>query len=258
MKKSIYKAIISASLILILVGLTSFGLLKIGTKNETKTVNTGFVVLELFTSQGCSSCPPADEVLANYAIQNNPNIIPLAFHVDYWNYLGWKDPFSKSQFTERQRNYSSQLKAQGNYTPQIVINGKHELVGSYKNEINNLVNKELKLESNFNVSINKAVVSNNELNVECNSDALPNTVVNLALVKKKEFTSIKRGENMGLKQTNYSIVFDFKTIQNTQRLNNKASFIYKSDWLTSDFLIVAYIQNIKTGQIIAATKSIIN
>ena len=116
----------------------------------------------------------------------------------------------------------------------------------------------MKLEPNFHVSINKAVVSNNELNVECNSDALPNTVVNLALVKKKEFTSIKRGENMGLKQTNYSIVFDFKTIQNTQRLNNKASFIYKSGWLTSDFLIVAYIQNIKTGQIIADTKSIIN
>lgn len=259
MKNLIYKATINTTLVIIFVGLSGFTLKKVLESNEIKTEKNGFVVLELFTSQGCSSCPPADSVLEKYAVHNNPNIIPLAFHVDYWNYIGWKDPFSKAQFTERQRNYSSQLNTQGNYTPQLIINGKHELVGSKENQIKKIVDQELIIEAKNSISIKNQNINQEQLNLafEINS-YVPNTVVNVALVKKKEFTNIKKGENSGLKQTNYNIVYDFNSIPNTPKLINKTSFKFKSDWLPSDFLIVAYLQNTKSGQIFAGTKSTIN
>ncbi|UUW08410.1 DUF1223 domain-containing protein [Flavobacterium plurextorum] len=259
MENSVYKTFINTCIIVIFIGLSSFTLKKVIGNKEPKAEQNGFVVLELFTSQGCSSCPPADEVLAKYATQNNPNIIPLAFHVDYWNRLGWNDPFSKSEFTQRQSNYATQLNAQGNYTPQIVINGKHELVGSKETAIESLVNKELAVKNQFHINIKKTSINENLLAIEYETNATAaNTIINLALVKKKEFTSIKRGENSGLKQTSYNIVFDFKTINKYTKTNNKISFQFNSDKIPSDYLVVAYLQNSNTGAIIGATKSEIN
>lgn len=258
MGNSIYKTIFIALIIMTFLVSSSFTMKEFFENQQEKKDQNGFVVLELFTSQGCSSCPPADAVLAQYANQNNPNIIPLAFHVDYWNRLGWSDPFSKSEFTQRQNNYASNLNTEENYTPQIIINGKHELVGSYKSEIANIVTKELKIKSNFNVSIKSASVKNNLLNIEFEADTNQNIVLNLALVKKKEFTSINRGENSGLKQTSYNIVFDFKTISKYTKNNNKSSFQFNSDKIPSDYLVVAYLQNSNTGVVIGATKSEIN
>jgi len=259
MKNLIYKTIVNTTIVIIFIGLSSFTLKKNLGTNEIKTEENGFVLLELFTSQGCSSCPPADAVLAKYATQNNPNIIPLAFHVDYWNRLGWNDPFSKSEFTERQSSYARKLNAQGNYTPQIVINGKYELVGSKESTIENLVNIELAVKSTFHISIKKATIIEKTLNIEYETDATAaNFITNLALVKKKEFTSIKRGENSGLKQTSYNIVFDFKARKSLLNTINKASFEFDTNKIPSDFIVVAYLQNTTTGAIIGATKSDIN
>ncbi|MBF2708418.1 DUF1223 domain-containing protein [Flavobacterium soyangense] len=258
MKNSILKTTLYTGLIIVSIVLSSFTIKKVIENKKIKTSKEGFAVLELFTSQGCSSCPPADAVLGKYAIQNNPNVIALAFHVDYWNYIGWKDPFSKAQFTDRQRNYANLFNAQGIYTPQLIINGKYELVGSKENEINNLINKELEIKKELNIRIKKASISNNLLNIEYDADINSNIVVNLALVKKKEFTSIKRGENNGLKQTNYNIVYDFKSISNSAKSNNNANFQFKSEWLASDFMVIAYLQNTKNGNIIAAAKNEIN
>lgn len=86
------------------------------------------VVLELFTSQSCSSCPPADKILAEVAKQDN--IIALSCNVTYWNHLHWKDTLSKEFCTERQRQYVQTLQSRGPYTPQVVANGKHEMVGN--------------------------------------------------------------------------------------------------------------------------------
>jgi hypothetical protein len=85
------------------------------------------VLVELFTSQGCSSCPPADKVLAKL---ESENVIVLSEHVDYWNQLGWKDPFSSRQYSLRQTEYGRLFGMQGVYTPQMVINGRVELIGS--------------------------------------------------------------------------------------------------------------------------------
>ena len=86
------------------------------------------VVIELFTSQGCSSCPPADEIIAKYA--DRKDVLPLSFHVDYWDRLGWKDPYSSPEATARQRQYAQYMKANNVYTPQAVVQGKFDAVGS--------------------------------------------------------------------------------------------------------------------------------
>ena len=86
------------------------------------------VVVELFTSQGCSSCLPADAYFGG--LTKRPDVIALAFHVDYWNYIGWTDPFAKPWATERQREYQDSLKTRFVYTPQVVVDGAAEAVGS--------------------------------------------------------------------------------------------------------------------------------
>ncbi len=87
------------------------------------------VVVELFTSQGCSSCPPADAFLTELA-RGRADVLPLGFHVTYWNGLGWRDPFSLDAATARQRNYAALFSADGVYTPQMVVDGRRDVVGS--------------------------------------------------------------------------------------------------------------------------------
>lgn len=97
----------------------------------------GPVLLELFTSQGCSSCPPADRLLTRLA--KDPKlagqVIPLSFHVDYWDYIGWQDPFASPRWSERQRQYGRTFRSNRIYTPQLVVNGRTECVGSQENVV---------------------------------------------------------------------------------------------------------------------------
>jgi hypothetical protein len=90
------------------------------------------VVLELFTSQGCSSCPPADELLRKIASDASlrGRVIPLAYHVDYWNHLGWRDPFSAHEWSERQGGYVRAMRLESAYTPQMIVDGTQQMVGS--------------------------------------------------------------------------------------------------------------------------------
>jgi hypothetical protein len=97
----------------------------------------GPVVVELFTSQGCSSCPPANANLA--ALADRPNVLALSFGVTYWDYLGWKDTFAQPAFTDRQRAYERPLGHDGPFTPQIVVDGSADTVGNERSDIEKLI-----------------------------------------------------------------------------------------------------------------------
>jgi len=99
--------------------------------------SSGPIVLELFTSQGCSSCPPADRLLSR--LGEEAGVVALSFHVDYWNYIGWTDPFSSEAWSKRQRSYARAFRSGRVYTPQLVVDGRRDCVGSDADEAGELL-----------------------------------------------------------------------------------------------------------------------
>jgi hypothetical protein len=126
-----------------------------------KAAARGPVVVELFTSQGCSSCPPADRLLSR--LKRDPRlagaVIPLAFHVDYWNHLGWSDPFSSQLWSRRQDAYAGAFHSNRIYTPQVVINGRTECVGSDEAQVMRRIREALAAEPAGQVSLGAPVLS---------------------------------------------------------------------------------------------------
>jgi hypothetical protein len=168
------------------------------------------VVLELFTSQGCSSCPPADKFLGNYI--NNDHVIPLSFHVDYWDRLGWKDPFSSHDFSERQFKYASALHSDY-YTPQLVINGTQQFIGGETRKITAAINQLLPSSPGTSMSITKAEIKDSTLLISVDLKGnLHHANLDIALVQKKAVTPVGDGENRGVTLTDFNVVRYFQTI----------------------------------------------
>lgn len=159
----------------------------------------GPVVVELFTSQGCSSCPPADELLGELAKQ--PNIIALAFHVDYWDDAGWRDRYSMSEATVRQRRYVERLRLPSPFTPQMVIGGSRSFVGSDKQGIAAAI-----AQGAAGMPI-EAAIHQEDLTVTLpESHDHANYDVNLMAYLPQATTQIGHGENSGRTLTEYNVV----------------------------------------------------
>jgi hypothetical protein len=118
-------------LLVILVAASSHGKVKQKETTGKSNIENGMAIVELFTSEGCSSCPPADQLLAAMEAENKALFV-LSYHVDYWDRAGWKDPFSQAAFSDRQRQYAQNFHLRNMYTPQAVVNGTEEFVGSDK------------------------------------------------------------------------------------------------------------------------------
>ncbi|MHA1128562.1 MAG: DUF1223 domain-containing protein [Alphaproteobacteria bacterium] len=152
------------------------------------------VVVELFTSQGCSSCPPADEVLRELALEDD--VIVLGWHVDYWDYLGWKDEFSRSENTERQMGYRDRWNLRTLYTPQAVIHGEAQIVGSDERKIRMYVDQFLAEKTMLEIGVNTSGDTAN-IKVSALAARLPAADIFLVRIIPDAATSIHRGENAG-------------------------------------------------------------
>lgn len=174
------------------------------------------VVLELFTSQGCSSCPAADRVLGKLARETRRDdllLVPLAFHVDYWNRIGWVDPFSSSSWSARQRRYAAVFGLRSVYTPQIVLNGRAELVGSHERRLRHEIPAAADVRPAGRVELAAVRLDGeaSELVVEVVAELLgepsgATLVANLALFENGLVTGVDSGENAGRTLVNDYVV----------------------------------------------------
>ena len=160
------------------------------------------VVVELFTSQGCSSCPPADELLGELAQQ--PGIIALAMHIDYWDYIGWKDPFASPKLTARQRDYVRSLGLRYVYTPQMVIDGRTDVVGLHRNRVLGAIEKAAKARKALKVRFSQE--DGGKIVIPAGHAPDEGATIWLAVFDSKHETEVPRGENAGRKLYDYNVV----------------------------------------------------
>lgn len=214
---------------------------------------TSPVIVELFTSQGCSSCPPADVLLSDLA--KDPSlrgkIIPLAFHVDYWDRLGWRDPFSAREWSARQYAYVGKMKLSGAYTPQVVVNGSRQMIGSNRSVVLNAIAEESKrkVAGKVRVAFDGKVAT-----IHADAPAPMNLV--LVLVEDGAITDIARGENSGLKLKNDSIVRRLYRLGEVKgKAEQKINVDVDPAWNRSRLTVVAFLQDRESLRIDAAGSS---
>jgi hypothetical protein len=236
------------------ITLACFGFTK---QKEKSPVNPkGFALIELFTSEGCSSCPPGEAVLHHIiqkAKENSQPVYLIEFHVDYWDYLGWKDTFATPGYSKRQQNYGDNLKLNSIYTPQVIVNGKTEMVGSEEDEINKAIISELQVPAMITIDCKAAKASTNT--VEISYTILGNISgceLNFAIVESNLTTYVKKGENARKTLTHDNIARVFKTIKTTS-LSGKITLSVPSINLNNAKLI-CFVQNIENMNIIGATQ----
>ena len=167
-------------------------------------------VLELFTSQGCSSCPPADAVFQSYA--KRQDVVALSMPVDYWDYLGWKDTLANPAFSRRQRNYARTRGDGAVYTPQVIINGQQHYIGSSRREIDG----GLQTSSPEQAVVSVAVRENpGELNVELEAikdGPIAPYSVWLVAVQREIKVEVQAGENRGRTVTYFNVVREISNL----------------------------------------------
>jgi hypothetical protein len=171
----------------------------------------GVAVVELFTSEGCSSCPPADAVLARLA--GRPGVFALSFHVDYWDDLGWPDRFASAENTARQRAYARSMAARGLYTPQLVVGGTDAFVGSDGERADAGVSKALAAPSPVHLSLRpRGGATTTDAVVDYESSGAPaGAVLDVAVVERSASSEVRAGENAGKTLHHANVVRAFVT-----------------------------------------------
>jgi hypothetical protein len=202
----------------------------------------GSVVVELYQSQGCSSCPPANAALN--AIADRSDVIALSFAVTYWDQLGWKDTFASQAYTDRQHAYAASLKNESVYTPQVVLNGKTAIVGNGKGEIDRAVAKAARLGKSPAIT-----AANGSVTIGAGTGSADIVLVHYD--PRSQMVSIRAGENGGKKLPHKNIVRKLVSLGSwsgkavTYKLPAKADAAWQS---------VILVQTKKTGPVLAAQK----
>jgi hypothetical protein len=222
------------------------------------------VLLELFTSEGCSSCPPADRLLANLDEKQpvpGAELIVLSEHVDYWDRLGWKDPFSSSQYTARQQDYSSRPNFDGVYTPELVVDGRYGFVGSDGREASAAIQKALR-ERKVPIGISNVARNGNQVTarIELPAEQTLNGakgILYVALADSRQESHVARGENSGRLLAHVAVVRVLRQVGAIDRngaFSKDIGIPVQPASGASGLRIVAFIQDPKSGYVLGVAK----
>jgi len=242
------KIISAFAMLFFLVGNTIF--------SQSNQDKKGFALLELYTSEGCSSCPPADELLGK--IQNelkDKNVYVLSYHVDYWDKQGWKDIFSNADFTKRQYDYAKYMEKDPIYTPQVIINGKIDYVGSQETSLRNGIKSALSKPVSTNLSL-EASQNANSLSVNYNVESTSkNSRLLIAVVQKEAKSNVKRGENAHRVLSHYQIVRNLQSVDLNKAKKGTALVHLPKNYNAHDFEIIGFVQDMNSGAILEVKRA---
>lgn len=218
---------------------------------ETPHSRKPLPVVELFTSQGCSSCPPADALFASYAQRRD--VVALSFPVDYWDYLGWKDTLASPKFTARQRDYAAQRGDGEVYTPQVVVDGTVRAVGSNAAAVEKAVETSAARCANSPVSLSVAADTKSyDLAIDSRSPGQPDGMVWVVVIKPTVSVTVARGENRGRMLTYHNVVRDIVPVGRWENGHARFSVEKASLPATGDERSAVLVQQGKGGPIVAA------
>jgi hypothetical protein len=211
-------------------------------------------LLELYTSEGCSSCPPAEKWLSG--LKPDPKkLIPLAFHVDYWDYIGWKDKFSKAEYSDRQRKTAAFLGTGYLYTPQFVLSG-HDFRGSDESRLNQAISASQKLASRANLSLVATALANGEITLQATASAvnpadIKNSDVFVAIYENKLVSQVNAGENSGRElKHDYVVRHFFGAYQLSNKNEFAKNFSLQPEWKSKLAGAVIFVQDNRNGEIL--------
>ena len=222
------------------------------------------VLLELFTSERCSSCPPADrllEILDEKQPVAGADLIVLSEHVDYWNSLGWKDPFSSSQYTARQQDYSNRYNLDSVYTPQLVVDGRYGFVGSDGHEASAAIQRAIR-ERKIPITISNVVRNGNQVTARIDSPADQNFkgvrgILYVALADNRQESHVVHGENAGRSLAHVAVTRVLKQvgiIELDSASTKEIALPVRPESAASGSRLVAFLQDPKSGHVLGVTE----
>jgi hypothetical protein len=227
-------------------------------EDPSKKAAKTMVLVELFTSEGCSSCPPADKALAYLAKQplEDVEIVPLALHVDYWDNEAWRDQFSSHEYTQRQEDYARTFKISSTYTPEMVVDGQAEFVGSNLEKGTKAIGEASKAQKGQIV----AAVDKNKLSIKAVD--LPDhekATVFLAVTENNIVSNVSGGENGGSRLEHSSVVRRLTPIGTVEggaaKFDVVANLEFDAAWKAENLNIIVFVQENKGRKIIAIGKA---
>jgi hypothetical protein len=246
----------------VLLGIRNSSSVQAGNTDPAQPVRP--VIVELFTSEGCSSCPPADALLAKLDQQKrlgNAEIIALEEHVDYWDHLGWRDPFSSPQFTQRQEDYSAAFRTDSVYTPQMVVDGRAEFVGSSQSNARNAISEASRQEK-AEVTLSQVQTTGSTVRLKIDVKMLPSAAsheaqVWLAVTESELHSNVKHGENAGEDLHHAAVVRSMRKVANAKpgdatAYSGEQDVVLDSSWKRQDTRVVVFVQDAKSRHILGA------
>lgn len=230
----------------------------VATTRSSSSGSKGIAVVELFTSQGCSSCPPADVVLRQIesdAKSSNKSVFVLSFHVDYWNRLGWTDPYSSKAYSKRQSSYASATGSTRVYTPQMIVNGTSEFNGSNRSKANAAISSSLKTAATVDVKLTAAQTSANQkttVTYSLKGGSAAGQILNVAVVATPKANRVPRGENSGRSLSHVNVVRAFTRTKITDA-SGTVTLELPAGFEAANGTVIAYVQNPRNLQITGAS-----